>query len=162
MVAMDASPGPVVAAKHERPALVAIDAMLATQQGAVALVDPNGEQIELPESARGLLHQVVHALASARPVEVIALRKHLTIRQTANVLNVSPRYVVQLLHGGELPFSWDAHRRWIARDIVLAYKQRRDADRREALDEMARLTQEMGLYALDAAGKLQWRDEREA
>ncbi len=162
MVTIDSSFGPVVAATHEQPALVAIDAMLATPQGAVVLVDLNGERIELPESARGLLRQVVHALASARPVEVIALRKRLTNRQTAHVLNVSPRYVVQLLDEGQLPFSWDASRPWIARDVVLAYKQRRDAERREALDEMARLSQEMGLYDLDAAGQLHWRDEREA
>ena len=41
----------------------------------------------------------------------------------------------------------------------MAYKARRDIERGEALDEMIRISQEMGLYDLDFEGTRDWREE---
>jgi excisionase family DNA binding protein len=91
---------------------------------------PEGEEIETPESFFQVLRQVVHQMA----------------QEAADILHVSRPFLVKLLEEGQIPyFRTGTHRRIHFQD-VMAYKVRRDAERREALDELTRLGQEMGLY----------------
>ena len=66
----------------------------------------------------------------------------LTTQQTADILGVSRPHVSKLLKSGKLPFvSVGSHRRVMHTDLM-AYIDRRDAVRRAALDDLARLGQE--------------------
>ena len=56
----------------------------------------------------------------------------------ADILNVSRPYIQTLLDNGTLA-SLEA-------DDVLAYKDKRDSDRRQSLDKMSAMCQELGLY----------------
>lgn len=64
------------------------------------------------------------------------------------MLNMSRPYLVQLLDGGQIPFSKTGTHRRIRLDDVLAYKERKKSERRASLSELTRLSQEFGLYDL--------------
>jgi excisionase family DNA binding protein len=60
-------------------------------------------------------------------------------------LLIATEPLIQLLDKGEIPFrKVNTHRR-VRYDDVMAYKNRVDADRRAALEELAALDQQMGL-----------------
>jgi len=114
--------------------------------GGPTLVGADGEAIELPPSAFRLLHGLVHQLARGRAVSLVPVEKELTTQQAADILNVSRPYLVQLLDQGEIPhFKTGRHRR-VRFDDLMAFKERRDAERRTALRELTQLNQELGLY----------------
>jgi excisionase family DNA binding protein len=140
--------GPVMSEESERPALADAEALLRERQGGVSLTDERGNQAELPETAVRLIHRVLRALANGNPVEVTALPKELTIQRAAELLDLRPQDVVALLESGEIPYVETSGFRRIRFEDVAAYRPKRDAERRAALDELTRLGQEMGGYDL--------------
>ncbi len=73
----------------------------------------------------------------------------LTPKGAADTLNVDLRYLLTLLDAGTIPATGRGTLRRIRRDDLLAYKARRDTERRDALDELTRLSEETGLYDAD-------------
>jgi excisionase family DNA binding protein len=147
---MTVSPrGPVMSDENERPALADAEALLRGREGTIFVADARGSRAELPESAARLVHRVLRALANGNPVEVNVLPRELTIQHAAEILDLRPQDVVQLLDEGEIPFVEVDDLRRIRFEDVMAYKPTRDADRRAALAELTRLGQEMGGYDLD-------------
>ncbi len=70
----------------------------------------------------------------------------LTTQRAADLLGISRPFFVKLPESGKLPFHLTGtHRRVYLKDL-LAYKEHRDRERRDALDEMAREAEELGLY----------------
>ena len=79
-------------------------------------------------------------------VSIVAEHQDLTTQRAANILGVSRPFLVGLLEDGHIPFHMvGSHRRIYLRDL-LAYKQRRDTARHEALDRMAKTELEAGTY----------------
>jgi hypothetical protein len=146
MVTVSAPRGPVTSQEYERPAFAEAEMLIDERQGSLYLVDERGRRIELPETAVQLVHQVVRALARGKPVEIHALPRELTIRQAADILDLRPEDVVRLLDEGEIPFVQADEFRLIRFEDAMAYRPKRDADRRAAMDELIRLSEEMGLY----------------
>jgi excisionase family DNA binding protein len=110
------------------------------------LVLPNGEQVELPEEAAGLLRDLFAALAEGEAVSVVPLRREFSTQEAADLLNISRQGLVNLLEAGKLPFlKRNKHRRIRAADL-LRYKRQRDAERAEALRELTQLSEESGDY----------------
>jgi len=139
--------GLLVASEHERSALKSLDRLLeSTRDGSPKLVGPNMEEIVLPDAVLDALHQMVHALARDQAVTVVPVDKQLTTQQAADVLNVSRPYVVRLLNAGEIPYTKTGTHRRIRFDDVIAYRQRRDAQRKAGLDRLSRLGQDTGHY----------------
>jgi len=68
-----------------------------------------------------------------------------TVAQAAEVLDMPEGCVDELLRFGVLEFKEKNGERMLLWNRLLEYKQRRDF-RREGLDEMVRMNQEMGLY----------------
>jgi excisionase family DNA binding protein len=146
MVMTSLPQGPVTSKEEERPELQEAERLLREHSGRVYLTDEHGHQVELPETAAMLVHQILLSLAKGNPVEIHALPKEFTIRRAADLLDVPVAEVVRLLDSGEIPATPFGEFRRIRFEDLMVYKARRDAERREALREMTRLGQEMGGY----------------
>ncbi len=138
---------PITADHDEQRVLGKLDAALqAKQRGVPRLLGPDGEEIELPEPLFHLLKQLVHDLSQGKAVMLVSNDHMLTTQQAADILNVSRPYLVKLLEENQIPFIRVGRHRRINFDDLMAYKHKRDAQRRKALAELTRLGEEMGDY----------------
>ena len=74
--------------------------------------------------------------------------KLLTIGQAADLLNVRCAFIVRLLDQGVLPAVGHGSERQVAETTFMAYRDRRNAERHEAIKRMARADVEAGVYDL--------------
>lgn len=107
----------------------------------------DGDQtIEVPVAALRMLVDILANMAAGNAMSLVPIHAELTTQQAADFLNVSRPYLVGLLERGELPHhKVGTHRRVYFRDL-LAYRETRLKKSKEALGELARLSQELGLY----------------
>jgi excisionase family DNA binding protein len=102
--------------------------------------------LELPDTVYELLLKVVSGLQQGKAISVVPVTQDLTTQEAAEFLGVSCPFFVKLLKANNLPFHQvGTHRRVYLKDLI-DYKHRRDHQRREALDTMAREADEAGLY----------------
>ena len=111
-----------------------------------ALIGPDGERLDLPDSLLRVLREAVEALATGGAVQIIPIHSELTTQQAAQLLNVSRQYLVRLLDQGDLPYHKVGTHRRIRLDDVLNYRLMRDTERRARLDRLTQMSQELGLY----------------
>ncbi|WP_330232801.1 helix-turn-helix domain-containing protein [Nocardia sp. NBC_00508] len=103
------------------------------------------DAVVLPREAVNLLVFILAQAAEGRGITVLPSHAELTTQQAADVLNVSRPYVVSLLEAGEIPFRLVGRHRRIRYDDLKPYQQRTEAKSRAAIDEMARLGQDLGI-----------------
>jgi len=72
----------------------------------------------------------------------------LTITRAATLLNVSREFMVKLLDERTIPSVSVGERRRIEEPVLLAFRERRNAARHEAIQQMARGAVEPGVYDL--------------
>ena len=85
-------------------------------------------------------------LSLGNAVQAVPVPEKLTTQEAANILNVSRPHMVKLLEEGQLPFhKTGRHRRVLFADLM-KYKGQRDSDSNKAMQELADLSQELGLY----------------
>lgn len=108
------------------------------------LVGPDGEAIEIPASALHALKLVVEGMARGQTITLVPHGKELTTQQAADLLHVSRPHLVKLLDDHVIDhYKVGTHRRVRIED-VLDYRERRAGVRRERLDELTRLSEELG------------------
>jgi excisionase family DNA binding protein len=128
------------------PAGFAAVATAAVQTGAPLRVQVGNEACEVRGDVAIAVVEFLRAVGSGSPVTVAALPRELTTGQAADLLGVSRPTVVALADKGTLPATRiGTHRRLRTQD-VLAFRDRARATRREALDEMTVLSEDLGLY----------------
>lgn len=71
--------------------------------------------------------------------------KELTTSEAAEVLNVSHRYLLNLLEEGEIPFRDEGTCLLIQREKLLEYKRRQRAVAEEAMQKLTDQAQKLGL-----------------
>lgn len=137
---------PLPAPEREMGGIRDLDEALVNARGKAVLRSPSGDELLLPRSVYKVLEQVVHEMARGNAVKVLPVEAELSTGQAADLLNVSRPHLVELLERGEIPYHRvGSHRRVILEDL-LAYKEKRDRERLAALDEVTRISNELGLY----------------
>ena len=129
-----------------RRQLQELDRLLRQPDGRPSLQLASGEAVELPDSVLDLLRDAVREMAYGGVAVVAALQPELTTQQAAELLSVSRQHFVGLLERGELPYHRHGTHRRVRTSDLLAYKRAQEASRRDALDRLTALSEELGLY----------------
>ncbi|SDM84366.1 excisionase family DNA-binding protein [Allokutzneria albata] len=103
-----------------------------------------GVALVLPRPAVEMFAHVLAAMANGQGVQIMPLHAELTTQQAADQLNVSRPYLIGLLERGEIPFRLVGRHRRIRFDDLVDYQRRDDLRRKDAIDELTRLDQELG------------------
>ena len=121
--------------------------LLADDAGSLRLVtdDNRHEMIAIPPGALRLFVDVLTQLGQGHAVTLLPQRAELTTQEAADYLNVSRPYVVGLIEQNKLPARKVGTRRRIAFEDLVRFEGQDRAKRRTALDELARIDQELGL-----------------
>ena len=110
--------------------------------GVLAIHSEDGEAVRLAPAIADLVIDLLGGVASGKTVTLVPAGTMLTTQQAADILGVSRPHLSKLLKFGKIPFvSVGAHRRVVRADLM-AYIDRRDAARRAALNDLARLGQD--------------------
>lgn len=110
----------------------------------LSLRGSNGESddLVLPGHVLQILLDVLSEMSKGNAISLLPHHQEVSTQEAANLLNVSRPFLVGLLEKGEIPFrKVGAHRRVLLTD-VLAYKEKTDRLRTQALDELTALSQE--------------------
>lgn len=113
----------------------------------LSLVEPElgGATITMPGAVFRLLVDVLKHVKDGHPITILPTQAELTTQQAADILDVSRPYLVKLLDEGKIPSrKVGVYRRVLAAD-VLRYKQTTDRLRQEALDELVKEGQDLGM-----------------
>lgn len=114
--------------------------------GSPALVDENGDRLDLPKPVFQQLLRVLKMMNEGRAIVMMPEEETFTSQAAANYLGVSRQHLVNLLEGEEIPFHRvGTHRRIYFKDL-LAYERRRDSTRRKTLDKLMKQVDDAGLY----------------
>lgn len=102
----------------------------------------DSDELVLPGHVLQILLDVLSEISQGNAISLIPYHQEISTQDAANLLNVSRPFLVRLLEEGKIPFrKVGAHRRVLLQD-VLAYKEKTDHHRRQALDELAELSQQ--------------------
>lgn len=131
---------------RDADALAAIEELLNSGPEPLRLVTARGNDAILPEELRTVLTTVVSSMHRGQAVTLGPLAMRLTTQQAADLLGVSRPTLVKLLEDGKIPYETPNRHRRIRLVDLLTFQHTRRAERREALGELTREAQDLGLY----------------
>jgi excisionase family DNA binding protein len=103
------------------------------------------ETITIPPQAVRMLAGALAEMARGGAVTVVPTHAELTTQEAADLLQVSRPFVIEQMESGALPYrKVGTHRRVLLSDL-LAYKRATDQQRKQALEELSALDQQLGL-----------------
>lgn len=139
----------ILAPNKNAPNVQELNAFRAENEGVAKLVSPSGEALDLPPSVYDVLMSIIDEVAKGNSVRVMSVDAELTTQQAADLLNVSRPFLVKLLESGEIQHRKVGTHRRIRFEDLYVYKEQRDEERRNLLDDITRESQELGLYDED-------------
>jgi excisionase family DNA binding protein len=107
--------------------------------------DNRHEMISIPPGAVRLFLDILTQLGQGRAVTIVPGKVELTTQEVADYLNVSRPYVVKLIESGKLPARLVGTRRRVSFADLIKFDEEDRKTRRAALDELARIDQELKL-----------------
>ena len=108
------------------------------------LIDGDDE-ITVPVSAIPLLADILNQIAQGNAVSLVPIGHTLTTQQAADLLNVSRPYFIKLLEAGKISFTKVGRHRRIKYEDLLAYMEKSDEIGHQAVDQLSRQAQELGM-----------------
>jgi|AntRauTorcE11898_2_1112593.scaffolds.fasta_scaffold36400_1 excisionase family DNA binding protein len=104
-----------------------------------------GNEIELSPKILEMVDFILENISKGKAVSIVPTDQEITTQVAADMLNVSRPYVVKLLEEGKLPYrKVGRHRRIKLRDVQ-RYDNEMQQTQQNGLDELAKLSQEMGI-----------------
>ena len=103
------------------------------------------EEITVPFFAIHMLADILAQMAQGNAVTLVPIEHTLTTQQAADLLSVSRPYLVNLLETGKIAFTKVGRHRRIKYQDLLTYMERIDEESRQALDELSREAQALGM-----------------
>jgi len=104
-----------------------------------------GQAIKIPAPAAHLLVQILDEMSRGNAVKLIPVHAELTTQEVADLVNISRPTLIRLLDEGKIEFHKVGTHRRVPLKSALAYKRQIDAERKEALAELAAYDQELGI-----------------
>jgi excisionase family DNA binding protein len=106
---------------------------------------PQGQPVEVPESAFRMFLEILDQMARGNAVTVVPNHHELTTQQAADLLNVSRPYLVKLLESGTIPHHKVGTRRRLKFQDLRSYMEKIHGESSDALDALAAQAQELGM-----------------
>lgn len=100
-------------------------------------------EIVLSPALSALLIEVLRNVGRGDAVTLVPVGQMLTTQQAADILNVSRPHLISLLEKDELVFTLVGRHRRIRAEHLFSYKEKRDARRSKALDDLAAVDAEL-------------------
>ena len=101
-----------------------------------AILNLEGLQIELPQSAVKLVFAILSEMAEGNSLTLIPSHAYLTTQEAADMLNVSRPYFVKLLEEGKIPFDKVGTRRRVLANDVMVFKRKSLKESEKAIQEL--------------------------
>ncbi len=112
------------------------------RSGKAKLVGRNGHARILPRSLDAFLTRLIGVVNKEKSVHIVQNQATLTTVEAASLLGVSRQFLINILVKGEIRYHLvGTHRRIYAQDL-LAYKSKRDQDRRRILKNLLKRKQQ--------------------
>ena len=107
----------------------------------------NGEadELVLPGHVIQMLLTVLSEMSQGNAISLIPRHQELSTQEAASILNVSRPFLVGLLEQGDIPHHKVGSHRRVRLEDVLAYKERVDEQRLDALDRLTGVSQDEGM-----------------
>jgi excisionase family DNA binding protein len=103
------------------------------------LTSPDGlHQLELPETLYRLLLKIVENLADGNTGSLSPASQAVSTQQAAALLGMSRQFLISLLNKREIPYHRVGTHRRLKLEDILIYRRKRDEERHEAINEMAK------------------------
>ncbi|VWX60078.1 DNA binding domain-containing protein, excisionase family [Burkholderiales bacterium 8X] len=100
--------------------------------------------LKLPPRALHLLAHVLRSMAAREPLTLVPHEAELTTQEVASFLNVSRPFVIKEIEEGRLKHRKVGRHRRIAFEDLQAYQAASRESSRQALDELARVSEDAG------------------
>ncbi len=145
---------PVAAEEAEQAALREIGALLADEAAGSLLLVGRQREVALPPTLLLLLRRLVEQLTVKRAIRIEAFAPLVSLREAADILGSTPSYIQELLQQGklslqEIRYSNRETEQRVLLTELLAFTREQNKQRHEALRELSRMSEEMGLYDLE-------------
>ncbi|WP_171238468.1 helix-turn-helix domain-containing protein [Ruegeria sp. HKCCA5763] len=111
----------------------------------ISNVEGETQPITLSPALAHSFLELLRLVSSGRGFQLIPLDSQLTTQQAADILNVSRPHLIKLLERDEIPFDRVGRHRRIKASDLMAYKDKRDTERADALADLAEFDGEHGL-----------------
>lgn len=99
--------------------------------------DGQTSEVVLTPAISKLLMELLRHVGRGDAVTLVPVCQQLTTQQAADLLNISRPYLVKLLDSGIIEHTKVGRHRRILAEHVFEYKERRDAEREKALQDLA-------------------------
>jgi excisionase family DNA binding protein len=109
------------------------------------MTQSNQHNIESNNEALKQVSQIINKFTYGQQQINEELHSKLTVYESADILNVSIPYVINLIESGKIPSQGNGSQCRIDLNDLLVYKQESDAESRHALAELAREAQELDM-----------------
>jgi excisionase family DNA binding protein len=135
---------PITLPDTERQQVQALERVL--HPGVPVFVTSAGEQVELPRTVFEVLRTAVGFMSHGQAIMLVPDNQAITTQRAADILGMSRPFFVKQLEAGLMAHHRVGNQRRVYLRDVLAFAEKRDAERVASLDWLARDAFEAGMY----------------